>query len=209
MLEFKGSWDVHLPLVEFSYNNSYHTSIQCAPFEALYGRKCRSPLCWLESGERSWVELPIIQETTDKLKFQVGDKVLLKVSPWKGTVRFGKRGKLGPLYIGPNEIVQRIGPVAYKMELPPELGNVHNTFHVSVLKKCLADVPTVVPVSDVRISDDLQIIEEPIEIMDRSVKQLRQSCVPLVRVRWRSRNGHEFTWEREDFMKEKYLQRFQ
>lgn len=133
VLEFKGSWDVHLPLIEFSYNNSYHTSIQCAPFEALYGRKCRSPVCWLESGDRSWIQLPIVQETTDKitvikgrlkaardrqksyadkrrkpLEFMVGDKVLLKVSPWKGTVRFGRRGKLSPRYIGPFEIVQRV-----------------------------------------------------------------------------------------------------
>src|ERR1043166_7364676 len=190
-LELKASWAVHFPLLEFPNINTYHTSIQCAPFEALYGRKCRSPVCWLEPGERSWIQLPIVQETTDKisvikerlkaardrqksyadkrrkpLEFMVGDKVLLKVSPWKGTVRFGKRSKLGPRYVGPYEIIQRIGPVAYKLDLPPELGNVHNTFHVSVLKKCLADAPTIVPIDDVRVSDNLQIIEKPIEIMD-------------------------------------------
>ena len=233
VLEFRGSWDDHLPLIEFSYNNSYHTSIQCAPFEALYGRKCRSPLCWLEAGERSWIKLPIVQETTDKiatikeklkaardrqksyadkrrkpLEFQVGDKVLLKVSPWKGTVRFGKRSKLNPRYIGPFEIVQRIGPVAYKLELPPELGNVHNTFHVSNLKKCLATVPPIVPVSDVRINDNLQIIDEPLEILDRSIKQMRRSRVPLVKVRWSSSHGRELTWEREDYMRDNYPQLF-
>jgi ribonuclease HI len=235
VLEFKGSWDVHLPLIEFSYNNSYHTSIQCAPFEALYGRKCRSPVCWLEPGERSWIKLPIVQETTDKisvikerlkaardrqksyadkrrkpLEFEVGDKVFLKVSPWKGTVRFGKRGKLNPRYIGPFEIVQRVGPVAYKLNLPVELGNIHNTFHVSMLKKCLADVPaTVVPIKDVQIDDSLNITDEPIEILDRHHKQTRHNKVPLVKVHWSARHGREFTWEREDFMKEKYPQLFQ
>jgi hypothetical protein len=229
VLEFKGSWDTHLPLIEFSYNNSYHTSIQCAPFEALYGRKCRSPLCWLETGERSWCQLPIVQETTDKivtikeklkaardrqksyadkrrkpLEFEVGDNVLLKVSPWKGTVRFGKRGKLNPRYIGPFKIIQRIGPVAYKLDLPPELGNVHNTFHVSNLKKCLAHVPEIIPVADVRIDDKLQIVNEPIEILDRNAKRTRNSRIPIVKVRWNSTHGPEFTWEREDFMMDKY-----
>ena len=229
VLEFKGSWDEHLSLIEFSYNNSYHTSIQCAPFEALYGRKCRSPLCWLDPGEKSFVKFPIIQETTDRiaiikeklkaardrqksyadkrrkpLEFQVGDKVLLKVSPWKGTVRFGKKGKLSPRYIGPYPIVQRVGPVAYKLDLPPDLGNVHDTFHVSNLKKCLVNAPVVIPPKEVKIDDKFQFVEEPIEIMDKEVKRLRRSRIPLVKVQWKSKHGHRFTWEREDFMRNKY-----
>src|SRR4030095_4114154 len=164
IIDFGGSWDQHLPLVEFSYNNSYHTSIKCAPFEALYGRKCRSPICWAEVGDSQLVGPETIQETTDKivrikqhiqdardmqksyadnrrkpLEFQVGDRVMLKVSPWKGVIRFGKKGKLAPRYVGPFEIIERIGPVAYRLNLPTQLGEVHETFHVSNLKKCLAD----------------------------------------------------------------------
>ncbi|GJZ03858.1 putative reverse transcriptase domain-containing protein [Tanacetum coccineum] len=157
-------WDTHLPLIEFSYNNSYHTSIKCAPFEALYGRKCRSPVIWTEVGESQLIGPEIVQETTEKivqikerlktarsrqksyadkrrkpLEFQVGDRVLLKVSPWKGVVRFGKKGKLAPRYVGPFEIVEHVGPVAYRLKLPQELSCVHDTFHVSNLKKCLAE----------------------------------------------------------------------
>lgn len=229
VIDFRGSWDTHLPLVEFSYNNSYHTSIQCAPFEALYGRKCRSPLCWLEVGDRQLTRIDIIQETTDKittikerlkaardrqksyadnrrkpLEFQVGDKVLLKVSPWKGSVRFGKKGKLSPRFIGPYEIVERIGPVAYKLKLPQELGNIHDTFHVSNFKKCLADDSAIISPEKVQINDRLQFIEEPTEILDREVKRLKRSKIPIVKVRWNSKRGPEYTWEREDYMKNKY-----
>ncbi|GKB47498.1 hypothetical protein Tco_0898251 [Tanacetum coccineum] len=118
--------------------------------------------------------------------------VMLKVSPWKGVIRFGKRGKLSPRYIGPFKIIERIGPVAYKLELPDKLRGIHNTFHVSNLKKCLAD------------DDKLHFIEEPIEIMNREVKQLKQSRITIVKVRWNSRRGPEYTWEREDFFKRNY-----
>ncbi|KAI3808860.1 hypothetical protein L1987_24823 [Smallanthus sonchifolius] len=163
-INFRGNWDTHLPLAGFSYNNSYHTSIKTAPFEALYGRKCRSPLCWAEVGYKHLIGPEDIQETTDKifkikdrlkaardkqksyadnrrrpLEFQVGDRVMLKVSPWKGVARVGNRGKLNPGYIGPFEILARVGPVAYKLKLPQELSNVHDTFHVSILKKYLSD----------------------------------------------------------------------
>ncbi|GKA63682.1 putative reverse transcriptase domain-containing protein [Tanacetum coccineum] len=125
--------DTHLPLIEFSYNNSYHTSIKCAPFEALYGRKCRSPMIWTE----------------------VGDRVLLKVSPWKGVVRFGKKGKLAPRYVGPFEIIEHVGPVAYRLKLPQELSCVHDTFHVSNLKKCLAEPDVQVPLDEIEIDENL------------------------------------------------------
>ncbi|KAI3695891.1 hypothetical protein L1987_78894 [Smallanthus sonchifolius] len=159
VIDFRGNWDTHLPLAEFSYNNSYHTSIKAAPFEALYGRKCRSPLCWAEVGDKHLTGPEVIQESTDNifkfkdrlkaardrqksyadnrrrsLEFQVGDRVRLKVSPWKGVARFGNRGKLNPRYVGPFEIFARVGPVAYKLKLPQELSNVHDTFPVSNLK---------------------------------------------------------------------------
>nr|GEV46237.1 putative reverse transcriptase domain-containing protein [Tanacetum cinerariifolium] len=163
VIDFGGSWDVHLPLAEFSYINSYHSSIRCAPFEALYGRKSRSPVLWAEIGESSLIGHELIQETTDKvvlikeklkaardrqksyadnryksLEFEVGDRVMLKVSPWKGVIRFGKKGKLALRYVGPFEILERICLVAYRLRLPEELSGVHDMFHVSNLKKCLA-----------------------------------------------------------------------
>ncbi|KAD5803083.1 hypothetical protein E3N88_14443 [Mikania micrantha] len=134
---------------------------------------------------------------------------MLKVSPWKGVVRFGKKGKLAPRYVGPFEIIERIGPVAYRLRLPDELSGVHDVFHVSNLKKCLADESLVIPIEEIQIDDQLHFIEKPLEIMDRKVKQLRRSRIPIVKVRWNSRRGPEFTWEREDHMKLKYPQLFE
>ncbi|GKE11044.1 reverse transcriptase domain-containing protein [Tanacetum coccineum] len=133
-----------------------------------------------------------------------GYKVMLKVSPWKGVVRFGKRGKLNPRYVGPFKVLGKVGEVAYKLELPEELSRVHNTFHVSNLKKCYADEPFAVPLDGLHFDDKLQFVEEPIEIMDREVKRLKRSRIPLVKVRWNSKRGPEFTWEREDQFKKKY-----
>ncbi|KAJ0798317.1 putative nucleotidyltransferase, Ribonuclease H [Helianthus annuus] len=229
VIDFGKSWEKHLPLIEFSYNNSYHTSIQAALIEALYGRKCRSPLCWAEVGDSQITGPELILETSEMivqirnrmaaardrqksyadkrrkpLEFEVNDRVMLKVSPWKGVVRFGKCGKLNPRYVGPFKILERISKVAYKLELPAELGNVHDVFHVSQLKKCLADGTLVVPFQELKIDDKLQFVKEPIEIMDREVKVRKHSRIPIVRVRWNSRRGPEFTWEREDQMKLKY-----
>ncbi|KAI3822365.1 hypothetical protein L1987_09954 [Smallanthus sonchifolius] len=138
------------------------------------------------------------------LECQVGDKVLLKVSPWKGVIRFGKRGKLNPHYVGPFEIEKRIGPVAYQLNLPDTLNGVHNVFHVSNLKKCLSDETLVVPLEELEIDEHLRFIEGPVEIMDREVKTLKRSKIPIVRVRWNSKRGPEFTWEREDQIMKKY-----
>ncbi|GJS46814.1 putative reverse transcriptase domain-containing protein [Tanacetum coccineum] len=179
-IDFGKGWVNHLPLVEFSYNNSYHASIKAAPFEALYGRKCRSPVCWTKVGEAQILGPELIQETTEKIiqikqrmqaardrqksyadlkrkpmEFQVGDKVMLKVSPWKGVVRFGKRGKLNPRYVGPFKVLGKVGEVAYKLELPEELSRVHNTFHVSNLKKGYADEPLAVPLDGLHFDDKL------------------------------------------------------
>ncbi|GJW35828.1 hypothetical protein Tco_0058748 [Tanacetum coccineum] len=126
------------------------------------------------------------------------------VSPWKGVIRFGKRGKLSPRYIGPFKIIERIGPVAYKLEFPDKLHRIHSTFHVSNLKKCMADENLVIPLEEIQLDDKLHFIEEPVEIMDRKVKQLKQSRIPIVKVRWNSRRGPEYTWEREDFFKRNY-----
>nr|GEY30109.1 putative reverse transcriptase domain-containing protein [Tanacetum cinerariifolium] len=206
-IDFGKGWVNHLLLVEFSYNNSYHASIKAAPFEALYGRKCCSPVCWTEVGEAQIFGPELIQETTEKIiqikqrmqaardrkksytdlkrksmEFQVGDKVMLKVSPWKGVVHFGKWGKLNPRYVGPFSVLERVGDVAYKLDLPKELSRVHNTFHVSNLKKYHADEPLAVPLDGLHMDDKLHFVEEPVEIMDREVKWLKQSRIPLVKV---------------------------
>nr|GFC08326.1 reverse transcriptase domain-containing protein [Tanacetum cinerariifolium] len=161
-IDFGKGWVNHLPLVEFSYNNSYHASIKAAPFEALYGRKCRSP--------KSYADLKC-----KPMEFQVGDKVMPKVSPWKGVVCFGKRGKLNPRYDGPFKVLERVGDVAYKLDLSEELSRVHNMFHVSNLKKCHADEPLAVPLDVLHFDDKLHFIEEPVEIVDREVKRLKRS----------------------------------
>ncbi|GJZ57662.1 putative reverse transcriptase domain-containing protein, partial [Tanacetum coccineum] len=198
------AWVNHLPLVKFSYNNSYHASIKAAPFEALYGRKCRSPVCWTEVGEAQILGPKLIQETTEKIiqikqrmqaardqhksyadlkrkpiEFQVGDKVILKVSPWKWVVRFGKQGKLNPRYVGPFKVLEKVGEVAYKLELPEELSRVHNTFHVSNLKKCHPDEPLAVPLDGLHLNDKLHFVEEPVEIVGHEVKRLKRSRIPL------------------------------
>nr|GEV66124.1 putative reverse transcriptase domain-containing protein [Tanacetum cinerariifolium] len=232
-MDFGENWDTHLPLVEYSYNNNYHSSVKCAPFKALYGRKCRTPIAWVEVGESKLIGPKIIQETTDKivkikerlkiardcqkrysdnrrkpLEFSVGDKVLLKVSPRKGVVRFGKRSKISPRYVGPFEIVERVGPVAYRLCLPQELAGFHDTFHVSNLKKCLAEKNLHVLLEEVKIDDKLHFVEEPMEIMDREVKKLKKRRIPIIIVRWNSRRRPELIWERENEMKHKYLQLF-
>ncbi|GKF42277.1 putative reverse transcriptase domain-containing protein, partial [Tanacetum coccineum] len=206
-IDFGKGWVNHLPLVKFSYNNSYHASIKAAPFEALYGRKCRSPVCWIEVEEAQILGPELIQETIEKIiqikqriqaardrqksyadlkrkpmEFQVGDKVMLKVSPWKGVVRFGKRGKLNPRYVGPLKVLEKVGEVAYKLELPEELSRVHNTFHVSNLKQCHADEPLAILLDGLHLDDKLYFVEEPLEIVGREVKQLKRSRIPLVKV---------------------------
>ena len=138
------------------------------------------------------------------VEFEVGDRVMLKVSPWKWVVRFGKRGKLNPRYVGPFKVLAKVGDVAYRLELHHELSRVHHTFHVSNLKKCYSDDPLVLPLEGVGIDDKLKFVEEPVEIMEREVKRLKRSRIPLVKVRWNTGRGPEFTWEREDSFKKKY-----
>ncbi|GKC66854.1 putative reverse transcriptase domain-containing protein [Tanacetum coccineum] len=186
VIDFRNGWVKHLPLVEFSYNNSYLASIKAAPFEALYRWKCRSPVCWAEIKQRMQAARDRQRSYTDlkckPMEFQVGDRVMLKVSPWKGVVHFGKWGKLNPRYVRPFKVLAKVGSVAYKLELPQELSRVYNTFHVSNLKNCYSDEPLVVPLEGLHIDDKLRFVEEPVEIMDREVKQLNQSRILIVKV---------------------------
>ncbi|GJS51542.1 putative reverse transcriptase domain-containing protein [Tanacetum coccineum] len=180
VIDFSKGWVKQLPLAEFSYNNSYHASIKAAPYEALYGRKSRSPMCWAKVGEAQLTSPEMIKETTKKIilikqriqaaqdrqksyadlkrkpmEFEVGDRVMLKVSPWKGVVRFGKRGKLNPRYVRPFKVLAKVGKVAYRLELPQELSRVHHTFHVSNLKNCYADKPLAMPLEGIYVDDKL------------------------------------------------------
>ena len=232
-IDFKGTWDDHLPLVEFSYNNSYHASIGMPPYEALYGRKCRSPLHWEEVGERQILGPELVQQTKEAIElirkrlvtaqnrqkqyadltrkdmdFKEGEQVLLKVSPWKGLVRFGKKGKLSPRYVGPFEVLKQVGKVAYELALPPHMQHVHNVFHVSMLKRYRPDSNHVIEYEPIEVQPDLSYIERPIEILDRKEKVLRNRTVPIVRVLWRNPRVEESTWELESEMKEKYPQLF-
>ncbi|GJY18767.1 putative reverse transcriptase domain-containing protein [Tanacetum coccineum] len=157
-LDFGKGWERHLPLVDFSYNNSYHASIKAAPFKALYGQKCRSPVYWAEVGDVQLTGPEIIHETTKKIyKFNNACK-LQEIDK--------ERGKLNPWYIGPFKILERIGLVAYKLEFPKELKNVHNTFHVSNLKKCLSEESLIIPMKELQLDDKLNFVEEPVEVMD-------------------------------------------
>ncbi|GJX54555.1 putative reverse transcriptase domain-containing protein [Tanacetum coccineum] len=166
VIDFGSSWDRHLPLVEFSYNNSYHASIKAAPYEALYGRKCRSPVCWSEVGDSQLTSPELIYDTTEK-NIQIKNRLLTACSRQKSYA--DRRTK--PL---PFKILAKVGPVAYTLELPEELKEIH----------------------------------KPVEVVDREVKQLKQSRISIVKVRWNSQRGPEFTWEREDHIKKKYPHHF-
>ncbi|GJU38665.1 putative reverse transcriptase domain-containing protein [Tanacetum coccineum] len=165
VIDFGKGWFKHLPLAKFSYNDSYHASIKAAPYEALYGRKCRSPVCWAKVGEAQLTGPEMIQEITKRSSW-----VMLKVSPWKGVVRFSKRGKLNLRYVRTFRVLAKVGKVAYRLEFPQELIRVHHTFHVSNLKKCYTDRPLVIPLEGIHVDDKLQFVEEPVEIMERKIK---------------------------------------
>ncbi|KAD3336653.1 hypothetical protein E3N88_32172 [Mikania micrantha] len=170
IIDFGGSCDNHLPLVEFSYNNSYHASIGMPPYEALYGRRCRTPVCWGGVGQKEDRQKSYADKRRRPIEFEVGDQVLLKVSPWKGVIRFRKRGKLSPRFIGPFRIMARVGKVAYRLDLPDELNRIHPTFHVSHLRKYLANDVAYVSLNDIEVDEKLNYIEEPVAIVDTKEK---------------------------------------
>ncbi|XP_043705439.1 uncharacterized protein LOC122655300 [Telopea speciosissima] len=228
-LEMSGSWDENLSLVEFAYNNSYHASIEMTPFKALYGRTCCTPLYWDEVGERCILGPELIQKTCEKvdlikekikatqsrqksyvdrrrqhIQFKAGEKAFLKMSPIKGGVRFGKRGKLNPRYIGPFEIIARVGAVAYQLALAPSLAGVHDVFHVSMLRQYIPDASHLLPQQPTDLIANLSYEEVPEEIVDRREHNLRNQTISFVKVWWSNHSAAEASWEREDLVKERY-----
>ncbi|WVZ87966.1 hypothetical protein U9M48_034537 [Paspalum notatum var. saurae] len=222
-LDLMESWDESLPLVKFAYNNSYQSSIKMAPYEALYGRRCRSPICWGETGERKMIGPDLVQQAEEKiqiirthlksaqdrqkkqtdvrrrkLEFQVGDFVFLKVSPKKGTRRFGLRGKLSPRYVGPFQVVERVGPVAYRLNLPSDLSVVHNVFHVSLLRKCLREPIERAEIPLTELQPDLSYEEYATKILDTKERVMRQRTIRFLKVQWSNHTEEEATWEKEE-----------
>ncbi|TYK21928.1 ty3-gypsy retrotransposon protein [Cucumis melo var. makuwa] len=210
---------------------SFQATIGMTPFEALYGKCCRSPVCWGEVGEQRLMAPELVQSTNEAihkirsrmltaqsrqksyadvrrkdLEFDVGDKVFLKVAPMKGVLRFERRGKLSPRFVGPFEILERIGPVAYRLALPPSLSTVHDVFHVSMLRKYVPDPFHVVDYEPLEIDENLSYTEQPVEVLAREVKMLRNRDIPLVKVLWRNHRVEEATWEIEDDMSRTFLQ---
>ncbi|GAU51141.1 hypothetical protein TSUD_240800 [Trifolium subterraneum] len=229
ILEDGGNWSKHLHLIEFGYNNSYHASIGMAPYEALYGRKCRTPLCWTEVGDKGVLRPDIIQETTLKIKsvkehmrvaqsrqksyvdhrrrpieFDEGDHVFLRVTPKLGLRGVFKTKKLAPRYIGPYQILKRVGPVAHQLALPPSMSRVHDVFHVSQLRKFIPDPFVPVELESIDLQPDLTYQPDPIRIVDRDVKALRNKKIPVVKVKWSQSPDGEFTWELESEMIKNY-----
>ncbi|KAI0522341.1 hypothetical protein KFK09_004719 [Dendrobium nobile] len=193
-----------------------------APYEALYGRKCRTPLCWVETGERKVIGTEMVDETTSKIRlirdrlkavqdrqrkyydakhrpveFEVGEFVLLKVSPMKGVQRFGKTGKLSPRFIGPYEIIEKIGNMAYRLDLPVHMQGIHNVFHISVLRKYVSDDYKRTQSKSIKLRPDLKYVEEPERILDYDVKQLRHRAIPFAKVLWKHGSERDATWEKE------------
>ena len=204
-----------------------------APYEMLYGRKCRSPVHWDETGERQYLGPEAVEQTTEAIQkirarmltaqsrqrsyadsrrrdvqFQVGDHVFLRVSPWKGVRRFGKKGKLSPRFIGPFEILERVGQVAYRLALPPALSSVHDVFHVSALRRYVSDVTHVLSYEDLVLDETLSYEEQPVKVLDRKDKVLRNKTIPLVKVLWQNSKVEEATWELESDMRSQYPELF-
>jgi hypothetical protein len=229
VLEDGGSWSNHLHLIEFAYNNSYHSSIGMASYEALYGRKCRTPLCWAEVGDKGILGPELVQETTLKIKsireklktaqsrqksyanrrrrpldFKEGDHVFLKVTPMLRIRGAFKTKKLYPRYIGPFQIIERIGEVAYRLALPPTMSGMHDVFHISQLKKFVPDPFVTVDLDTVELEPDLTFQPQPVQIIDRDVRALRNKTIPIVKVVWEGSPDGEATWELESEMMEQY-----
>jgi hypothetical protein len=229
IIHYGTSWDKCLALAEFSYNNSYQSSLQMSPFEALYGRRCRTPLSWSETGERKIFGPDLVIEAEDKvriiqanlktaqsrqksyadrrrkpLQFQVGDFVYLRVSPIKGVQHFGIKGKLAPRYIGPFEILQVCGPVAYKLRLPSQMAAIHDIFHISQLKKCIKAPTEIIETPAVKIEPDLSYVEQPIQILDTKERVTRRKRLKMYKILWDHHTEEEATWETESYLQQNF-----
>jgi hypothetical protein len=228
-LHYGKDWYKCLSLAEFSYNNSYQSSLKMAPFEALYGRRCRTPLNWSQAGEREIFGPDLVLDAEEKvrvikknleaaqarqksyhdkrrkpLQFAVGDHVYLKVSPTKGVQRFGIKGKLAPRYIGPYEIKETCGPVAYQLKLPPSMSAIHDVFHVSQLRKCVRLPTEVLPEPEVEIEPDLSYQEYPVKVLDQKERSTRARSIRMYKVQWSHHSAEEATWETEDFLRSRF-----
>ena len=230
VIHFNKSWDNSLALAEFSYNNSYQASLKMAPFEALYGRKCRTPLNWSQAGERQFFGPNLVKDAEEKVEvirenlraaqqrqksyydkgkapreYEVGDLVYLKVSPTKGVQRFGVKGKLAPRYIGPYRIIEICGPVAYRIQLPERFAAVHNVFHVSQLRKGVHEPATeIINESNAWLEPDLSLVEHPMRILDINERKTRRHTVKMYKIQWSHHTEDEATWETEHYLNTKY-----
>jgi hypothetical protein len=229
VIQYDKHWDKCLALTEFSYNNSYQSSIRMAPFEALYGRQCRTPLNWSQTGEREIFGPDLVNEAEEKVKiirnnlkaaqsrqksyadkrrkpiqFEVGDFVYLRVSPTRGVQRFGIKGKLAPRYVGPFKILENCGPVAYRLQLPPQLATIHNIFHVSQLKKCIRVPTEIVDTQSIDIEPDLSYKELPIKVLDTKERSTRRATVKMFKIQWDHHTEEEATWETEDYLQRNF-----
>jgi len=228
VLDHLGAWDEVLPLVEFTYNNSFHTSIGMAPYEALYGRRCRTPLCWYQDGESVVVGPELLRQTTEKVKliqermkasqsrqksyadqrrrpleFEPGDHVFLRITPTTGAGRVIRQKKLSPRFVGPYQILRRVGPVAYEIALPPPLANLHPVFHVSQLRKYVPDPSHVLEMEDMQIRGDLTVEVQHVGLGDVQMRQLNGKSIRLVQVIWNKRTS-DSTWELEEDVRKSY-----
>jgi hypothetical protein len=229
VLQYDKNWDKCLSLVEFSYNNSYQTSLKMAPFEALYGRHCRTPLSWSQAGERKIFGPDLVSEAEEKVKtiqnnlkaaqsrqksyadirrrplrFQVGDFVYLRVSPTRGIQRFGVKGKLAPRYIGPFEVLKICGPVAYRLQLPPQLTAIHDIFHVSQLRKCVKVSTEIIDPQAIEIESDLTYTEHPIRVLDTKERSTRRETIKIFKIQWDHQTEEEATWETESYLQRNF-----
>ncbi|KAL6180385.1 hypothetical protein ACLB2K_047048 [Fragaria x ananassa] len=207
-MDFKGSWKDHLQLIEFAYNNSYHSSISMAPYETLYETTekvsiIRDKIRTTHSRQKSYADLKRRQ-----VEFDVGDHVFLKVSPTTEVVRFGKKGKLTPRYVGPFEILERVGDLAYQLALPPVMSGVHNVFHVSLLRKYIPDASHVIDYGTIKVNADTTFAVELVRILDRSTKRLRRKEVELVKVCWSHHDEGDASWKLKSDMRVKYPKLF-
>jgi hypothetical protein len=228
-LQYERSWDKSLLYAEFSYNNSYQESLKMAPFEMLYGQRCRTPLFWNETGERKVFGPDILEEAEKQvrmvkenlrvaqsrqksyvdhrrreLRFDMGDFIYLKVSPMRGLRHFKVRGKLTPRFIGPFKILEKRGEVAYQLELPPQLFDVHDVFHVSQLKKCLRVPKEQIPMEDLDAKEDLSYQEYPLRILETSERVMRNKKIKMCKVQWSHHTEDEATWKREEELKAEF-----